>query len=125
MIRGLIVAGFLIGAAIALKVLSPEPIGPALASRLLGAVIGLVVVTYANDVPKALPSLATLRGDYAEDQAMRRFIGWSLTLGGLAYSAASLFAPLESANLLAMGLLAAALATSAVRVAIAIKGARA
>lgn len=83
--------------------LSPEVISKELALRLLGVMLGAFVVVYANAAPKVLPPL--MRGDAAAEQAMRRFTGWCLALGGVAYMAVWAIAPLEHANLLAMLLL--------------------
>jgi hypothetical protein len=50
-----------------------------------------------------------MRGDPVAEQAMRRFTGWSLVLGGTAYAVAWVIAPLENANVLSASLLGAAL----------------
>jgi hypothetical protein len=123
--RALAGAGLILGSAALLRVLSPDTISVAAASRCLGAILGLAVVVYANDVPKALPPLSSLGGDAAIDQAVRRFVGWSLTLGGLGYMAASIAAPAAAATPLAMALLGVALMASVARVVMAIRGARA
>jgi hypothetical protein len=120
--RGLIVAAFLIGAAYALKRLTPDPVSPALASRLVGVLMGAMVVFFANDVPKALSPLTRMRCDPATEQSIRRFTGWSLALGGLAYMLASLLAPLESAPVIAAGLLGASVLLVLVRLGRAMAG---
>jgi hypothetical protein len=68
---------------------------------MMGVLLGAIVVVYANAVPKALTPLIQVRCELAEEQAMRRFTGWSLVLGGVAYALAWLSAPLESANMIA------------------------
>ena len=113
--RGLIIAGLFLGSSIALRLLSPDHLTPELARRLLGVLSGAVLVVYANAVPKTLSPLARLRCDPAAEQAMRRFAGWTLTLGGGAYITAWLLAPLDRANLIAAGLLATALSLVLVR----------
>ena len=106
--RGLIIAGALLGAAAVLRVLSPDHLSPELARRMMGVLMGVVAVVYANAVPKALSPLLQLR-DPAKEQAMRRFTGWCLVLGGTAYAVAWLIAPLESANVIAATLLGVSL----------------
>lgn len=113
--RELIVAGLVLGVSVALALLSPDHLSPELARRLLGVLIGAVVVVYANAAPKALSPLIQMRCDPVAEQAMRRFTGWSLTLGGSAYVLTWLIAPLESANVLAASLLGAALLLVVVR----------
>ena len=105
-VRGLIIAALLLGISVTLKMLSPEYLSPELARRLLGALLGLVVIVYANAVPKALSPLIRMRCDPAAEQAIRRFTGWTLALGGVAYAVAWMIAPLQYANALAGGLLA-------------------
>ena len=103
--RGLIVAGVLLGVAAGLKLLSPGHLSPEAAHRILGVLLGAVVVVYANAVPKALSPLMQMRCDPVAEQAIRRFTGWSLVLGGAAYSGVWAIAPLAYANLLAASLL--------------------
>ena len=95
-----IVAGVLMGGSLALTLLTPDVISKELSLRMLGVMLGALVVVYANAVPKMLPSL--MRGDPAAAQAMRRFTGWCLALGGVAYMLVWIIAPLDRANLLAM-----------------------
>jgi len=102
---GLIVAGLFLQATIGLKWLSPDLLSAEMAHRLIGAVMGALVVFYANDVPKSLTPLVRMRCDPAGEQALRRFAGWSLALGGAAFGAASLFAPFESADAIAVSAL--------------------
>jgi hypothetical protein len=106
--RGLLLAGLILVAAVALRLLSPDYLRADLASRSMGALLGLVVVIYANAVPKTLSPWVELRCGARLEQAMRRFSGWTLTLGGMAYAAMWLFAPVEFANLAAAVSLGAA-----------------
>ncbi len=108
-LRGFTIAAAIIVIAIVLKLLSPNYISPNLATRLLGVLLGAVVVIYANAVPKALSPLIRMRCDPVAEQAMRRFTGWSLALGGLGYVIAWLVAPIESASTIAMCLLGASM----------------
>jgi len=83
-----------------LNFLSPDYISAALGQRLLGLVLGLLVVVYANSVPKALAPLLQIRCDPAAEQAMRPIHRHRLVLGGVAYAVTWLIAPLESAAVL-------------------------
>ncbi len=107
--RALITAGVLLGVSLALALLSPAHLSEGSARRMLGVLLGAVVVIYANAVPKALSPLLQLRCDPAAEQAMRRFTGWSLVLGGAAYAVAWVIAPLANANALSASLLGASL----------------
>lgn len=113
--RAILAAGAIIGTAAALAWLAPTYISADLSHRLLGALLGAVVVVYSNDIPKALTGRARLRGDAAQDQAARRFAGWSLVLGGLAYSVTWILAPIELAGLIGGALLACALLLAVLR----------
>lgn len=108
-LRGLIIASLIIVIAFALKLLSPQYISPDLATRLLGVLLGAVVTIYANEAPKALTPLLRMRCDPVAEQAMRRFTGWSLALGGIGYAGAWLFAPIGSASTIAICLLGASM----------------
>ena len=106
--RGLIVAAMLLAGALLLQRLSPAYLDPDTARRMLGVLMGVVVVVYANAVPKALSPLLQMRCAPAAEQAMRRFTGWSLVLGGTGYAVAWAVAPLAYAWPLAVGLLGTA-----------------
>jgi Ca2+/Na+ antiporter len=107
--HGLIVAALFLGASVALRWLTPEYLSLELGRRLLGFVMGAVIVAYANAAPKTLTPLIQRRCDPATEQAIRRFTGWTLALGGAAYALTWLIAPLDSAEWLSMGLLGFAL----------------
>lgn len=113
--RALLGAAFIVVASAALKRAAPEYLSPEWAQRLLGALLGLVVLFYANVIPKSLTQLARLRCAPAAEQAARRFAGWSLVLGGLGYVLAMLLAPLSSMHLVGGALLAVALAAALLR----------
>jgi len=113
--RALFAAAMILGASAALKWATPDYLSPEWALRLTGALLGFVVVVYANVIPKSLTSLARLRGSPAAEQAARRFAGWSLVLGGLGYILAMLAAPLASMHLVGGAILAAALAVAMLR----------
>jgi hypothetical protein len=119
--RGLIVAAVFLGLAAAIRLLSPEHLSHDLGQRLLGVTMGLVVAFYANAVPKALSPLILMRCDPAAEQAMRRFTGWCLALGGAAYAVTWLIAPVPIAKIVATSLLGAALLLVVARIALKIK----
>jgi hypothetical protein len=50
--------------------------------------MGAVVVICANAVPKVLTPLIQSRCDPIAHQAIRRFTGWSLVIGGAAWATA-------------------------------------
>lgn len=107
--RALRGAALVIFVAAALRLASPEYLSPDLAIRLSGVLLGLVVIANANNVPKALPRRMPAGLNAAEEQSERRFVGWSLVLGGLGYAATWLLAPIDRANTIAGLLLAATL----------------
>lgn len=99
--RAVLVASAILASAALLAWATPAHLDPEWSRRLLGALFGAVVVAYANDIPKALAARARMRCTSAgADQAARRFAGWSLVLGGLAYMLAWLLAPLDLAAML-------------------------
>ena len=115
LVRSLLIGVLIIAIAGALSWLAPAYISAELSHRLLGALLGAVVVVYANAIPKMLATRVRLRCTPAEDQAARRFAGWSMVLGGVGYMLAWLFAPLGLAALIGGGLLAGALLIALVR----------
>lgn len=119
--RTLIFAGVFLGAAATIRLLSPEHLSRDLGQRLLGVMMGLVVAFYANAVPKALSPLWRMHCDPAAEQAMRRFVGWTLTLGGAAYAVTWLIAPVPLAKVISTSLLGAALLLVVARIALRIR----
>ncbi len=113
--RSLLAAGVIIAMSAALSWLAPAYISTELSQRLLGALLGAVVVVYSNAIPKLLVARARLHCTPAEDQAARRFAGWSMVLGGVGYMLAWLFAPIAIAALIGGAVLAAALLMAIVR----------
>lgn len=114
-VGALIVAAMFLSMTAALKLLSPEYVGADLARRLVGIMMGLIVVLYANSVPKQLTPLAVLRCSPAVEQSLRRFCGLSLVLGGVGYALAWIAAPIDAANLLAAAVLGVSLLVVAIR----------
>ena len=113
--RSIVAAVIIIGISTALAWLAPAYISTELSHRLLGAMLGALVVMYADAIPKMLVARARLRCPPAQDQAARPFAGWRLVLGGLAYILAWLVAPLELAGLIGGALLACALLLAVLR----------
>jgi uncharacterized membrane protein len=116
LVRPLLGAALIVGLSAALVWLTPATISPELSQRLLGALLGAVVVVYANAIPKAIASLTSkTRRSAAEEQAARRFAGWAMVVGGLAYMLAWLAAPIALARPIGGGLLAVALLLAVLR----------
>jgi hypothetical protein len=113
--RSILAAAFILGASAALAWLAPVYISTELSHRLLGVLLGAVVVCYANTIPKVLAARTRQRCSAAADQAARRFAGWALVLGGLGYALAWLLAPIGMANLIAGAILATALLLAVLR----------
>ena len=113
--RALAGAALILAASAALRWATPGYLDEETARRLTGVLLGFVVVVYANAIPKSLVALARLRCSPAQEQAARRFAGWSLVLGGLGYMAAALAAPLETMHLVGGAILAVALAAAVLR----------
>jgi hypothetical protein len=76
---------------------------------------GALVVFYSNYVPKKLTPLAAMRCNPATEQALRRFAGMSMVLGGVAYMLVWMFAPLGSAALVGGAVVATALLLVVIR----------
>jgi hypothetical protein len=113
--RALLGAALIVASSAALKWATPDYLSPEWSQRLLGALLGFIVVFYANVIPKSLTSLARLRCTPQAEQAARRFAGRSLVLGGLGYVLAMLFAPLANMHLVGGVVLAVALAAALLR----------
>ena len=85
--------------------------------RAQGVMIGMVLVIFANLVPKTLEPLSATRCGRSKTQAVQRFTGWTLVLAGLGYSIAWLVLPIEHARVPAMSLVASGLLLVLARVA--------
>jgi hypothetical protein len=99
--RGLLAAALILGISALLAWLTPAYLDRDTEHRLLGALLGAVVVVYANAVPKAFIARTRTRCAPAVEQAARRFTGWALVIGGIGYMAASLLAPIGISGMLA------------------------
>lgn len=108
--RALIVGGLLIGASYLLRRLSPAVMSPDTAERILGVLMGGVVVAYANALPKLSQGEIGTACRTDEHHASRRFAGWMLALGGLAYVLLWALAPLDVAGFASTAILAIAVA---------------
>ena len=94
------VIGFLILTALAIAIAIARAAGiveVAVEQRVLGLVIGAMIVVTGNFLPKMRP-LNTAHGDPAKTTAAERLAGWVLSLAGLAYIALFVFAPLDQAR---------------------------
>lgn len=85
--------------------------------RAQGVMIGMVLVIFANLVPKKLEPLSATRCGASKTPAVQRFAGWTLVLAGLGYSIAWLVLPIEHARIPAMSLVAFGLLLVLARVA--------
>jgi hypothetical protein len=113
--RPLALALFYAALLVATSVLGRHYLDAATAVRLNGVTMGVLLVAWANTMPKMLVPLDRLACDPAREQALRRFAGWAMVLGGLGYTLAFALAPIAIAATLAMCLLApAVLAVAAV-----------
>ena len=98
----LVLAGAVIGISAALAGLQAAGlVDEGIVKRGVGAVLGLIVIAYANQMPKILVPLDE-PGDPARRQGLQRFAGWTLVLGGIGYVSAFLFAPMAWAAPLAV-----------------------
>jgi hypothetical protein len=116
--RALFGAALILAIALALRLATPSYLSTELSKRLLGVLLGAVVIANANAVPKMLPRRLPVRRDPAEEQSERRFVGWSLAVGGLGYSGAWILAPIGTANTIAGLLLGCSLLLAMGRVVI-------
>lgn len=92
LVRAVLLAALFLGVAASLEFL---PVDDDMAKRVIGVMTGAMVVFYSNYAPKTLTPLAALRCDPATEQALRRFTGMSMVLGGLGYMLAWMVAPIE------------------------------
>jgi small-conductance mechanosensitive channel len=113
--RALVGAALFLLLNVAIKVLAPHYLSADGGDRLAGVLMGALVVVFANAVPKSLAPLANLRCDPAREQALRRFTGWALVGGGIAFGLASALAPMDIKNTVAAGLLGIAVAAVVAR----------
>lgn len=107
--RALSIAVLYLLTSMALNVLRQHhAIGDEMAVRLMGMLMGAVVVMSGNAIPKTLVPLARLSCAPSREQTLRRVCGWAAVLGGLGYTLAYALAPMTIAGQLANGILAPA-----------------
>ncbi len=104
--RSLLIAAIYLTTAVLLNELRQRHVVSAeTVMRLMGMLMGAVVLVCANVIPKRLVPLASLSCDPAREQALRRLGAWALVLGGLGYTLAYALAPIAIAVTLATCLL--------------------
>lgn len=114
----LIFAGLILAFSLGLTLaVSSDWIGSSTMQRAQGVMAGLVLVIFANLVPKTLEPLSSTQCEPSRKQSLQRFTGWTLVLAGLGYSIAWLTFPIEQARIPAMGIVATGILLVAVRVA--------
>jgi hypothetical protein len=107
--RALTIAAIYLSTALVLNELRQRHlVGDEAVVRLMGMLMGAVVIVSANAIPKRLVPLARLSCAPAREQTLRRFCGWAGVLGGLGYTLAYALAPIAVAGKLAICLLAPA-----------------
>ena len=96
-------AALIIAAALAVTFARSQGlIGSDMGERIVMVVIGLVLVVLNNAVPKQLASPRASARAEAFGQSVRRTTGWAMTLGGLAWAAIWVFAPMDLARTLSI-----------------------
>lgn len=112
LVRALLLAALFLGVTASLTLL---PIDAGMVKRVVGVMTGAMVVFYSNYAPKKLTPLAAMRCNPATEQALRRFTGMSMVLGGLGYMLVWMFVPLEWAVPAAVAVLGGALLLVVIR----------
>ena len=116
--NALILAGLMLAVSLALTTaVRADWIGGDTLERMQGVMMGLIVVVFSNLAPKTLEPLSASGCDPSRKQALQRFSGWTLVVGGLGYSLAWLVLPIEHAGIVARVVLATGVALVATRVA--------
>lgn len=64
--------------------------------RGVGVVMGLMVMAYGNAMPKLLVPMSGQQNE-AKRQALQRFCGWAMVIGGIGYVLAFMFLPIDYA----------------------------
>lgn len=106
----LIMAGLILALAFALNLAADGGfIEPSTTDRSMGVVTGLVLVVFANFMPKNLGPLSESRCGPGRGQNLRRFAGWTLVLAGLGYSVIWLTFPIPLAHIWAKVIVASGL----------------
>jgi hypothetical protein len=115
--RGVVVAGLLIAASLA--IVTARRLGliadPDLAPRISGILCGLVLACYGNFIPRRLVRYEPDSAQPARRQAALRFSGWAFVLAGLANALVWAFAPSTGMALWSMVPIIAAIALVTLR----------
>jgi hypothetical protein len=107
--RSLLIAALYLLTSVVLAALRQHQVVSAETSvRLMGIMMGSVLLVSANAIPKRLVPLARLSCAPAREQTHRRFAAWTMVLGGLGFTLAYALAPIAIASTLAICLLAPA-----------------
>jgi hypothetical protein len=107
--RSLLIAAIFLLTALALSELRQHQlVSTETVERLMGMLMGSLVLVSANAIPKKLVPLARLSCDPGREQTLRRLGGRVLVLGGLGYTLAYALVPIAIASTLAICLLAPA-----------------
>lgn len=108
--NALIFAGLILAASLCLALaVRSDLIDPSTSKRAGGVIGGIVLVVFANLVPKTLEPHSRRCSTPKKTQAVQRFTGWTLVLAGLGYSLAWLVLPVDLAKFVAMSLVATGL----------------
>jgi len=92
-------AGLILAASFGLAVVAAlDLIDIAVSERAMGVVLGAVLVFVGNALPKTLEPVSSTRCAQTK-QTLHRFAGWTFVLAGLAYAAAWVILPVESAGI--------------------------
>jgi peptidoglycan/LPS O-acetylase OafA/YrhL len=102
-------AAFVVAAAAALSFGERAGMDPETGRRIMQVIIGLVLVSYANLMPKQIGRHRNGPEAQRRAQATLRVGGWSFSLAGLAYAALWASAPLRVADVASMAVVAAAM----------------
>ena len=106
----LIMAGLILALAFGLKLAANNGfIEASTTERAMGVVTGLVLVVFANFMPKNFGPLSESRCGPGMGQNLRRFAGWTLVLAGLGYAIIWLTLPIALAHIWAKVIVASGL----------------
>jgi len=95
----LVVAGLILALAFAVSQADDRGfIEPSTGERTMGVAIGLVLVVFANFMPKNLGPLSEARCASAKGQNLRRFAAWTFVLAGLGHAIIWLTFSVEQAH---------------------------
>jgi len=106
----LITAGLILVLAFAVNMADGRGfISPDTAERTMGVAIGLVLVAFANFMPKNLGPLSESRCGSGRGQNLRRFAAWTFVLAGLGHALIWLTFPIPQAHIWAKVVVASGL----------------